>query len=155
MYGFDSSFSSSFVSVLECIIQNHFPPFLWSIILLFCWKAKENYSLKTKAIYTISKPPRKLLFDGCDTWLWGSPKNFLLVSSTQHVYLQASLGSYLSAKTNGSITRHSNRILQSKTWADGDFLVLILPEERIPLCVIFENMSKCVILMKCFHFKVL
>ena len=76
MYGFDSSFSSSFVSVLECIIQNHFPPFLWSIILLFCWKAKENYSLNTKAVYTISKPPRKLLFDGCDTSLWGSRKTF-------------------------------------------------------------------------------
>ena len=146
-------------------------------IISICWNKREHHTTsqsdftiqnvswwwffsfdtpsKVKVVYTISKPPKKLLFDGCDTWLWGSPKNVLLVSSTQHVYLQASLGSYLSAKTNGSITRHSNRILQSKTWADGDFLVLILPEERIPLCVIFENMSKCVILMKCFHFKVL
>ena len=62
-----------------------------------------------------------------DAWLWVALKNFLKVTSMQRVCLQASLGSYLSAKTNGSIVRCFNQILQFQTWAEADFSDFIPP----------------------------
>ena len=45
-----------------------------------------------------------------DRWLWVAWKNFLVVTNTQHVCSQSSLGSYLSAKANGSTVRYFLRI---------------------------------------------
>ena len=44
-----------------------------------------------------------------------------------HVCLQASLGSYLNAETNGEAIRHFKQIISSQTSGDGNFLILILP----------------------------
>ena len=65
-----------------------------------------------------------------DAWLWVARKNFLELTSTHCVCLQASLWSYLSSEANGSIARRFNPILWFQTWADGDFSVFIPPPEE-------------------------
>ena len=44
------------------------------------------------------------------------------------MWLQASLGSYLSAKTNKKVIRRSYQNLRSQKWVNGDFFNSILPE---------------------------
>ena len=64
---------------------------------------------------------QKMDLSGHHVWIWVARWNFLLVSSTTYVCLQASLGSYLSVETNRSVIRHFWQILWSQTWADGDY----------------------------------
>ena len=73
---------------------------------------------------------QKLLLVDVTFSLFVSGKTFLLITSTLHVCLQVALASYLSEKTSHVISRHLNRILRAKTWADGDFSVLMLPQEQ-------------------------
>ena len=68
---------------------------------------------------------KKCLCSGCIVWLRVAWNNFMLVPSAQHVFLQTLSRSYLSVEVKNSVVWHINQILQTQTWADVDFSVLI------------------------------
>ena len=89
----------------------------WILIFAYFWRHIED---------SAGIALEKMLLDEQELWLGSAVEIFWKALLPQCLCLKASLGSYLSAETNGVAVRHLIPFLLPQTWADSHFWELIL-----------------------------